>query len=72
MEYLTKICKLPQSAETCRFLGAGTGGFTCMKKTAFKDYLNTRAKLKLMHAQGDNCPGQDPTEILDILPIPQP
>lgn len=70
MDYVNKICQIGQGNVCCTFLTAGTGGYSCAKLTSFRDYLQTRAKLKLMHAQGDNCKGQEPDIILDTLALP--
>jgi hypothetical protein len=72
MEYINKICKLGQMAECCRYLGAGITGICCLKKTSLKAQLDRRVALKLMHAQADNCEGQDPDVDLTTLPLPNP
>jgi hypothetical protein len=69
-KYIEEVCKIGQMHACCRYLGASSHGMCCLKQTEHKALLDRRAALRLMHAQGDNCPGQDPDLDLNTLPDP--
>lgn len=70
--YIEKVCKLGQMANCCRYLGAASHGMCCLKQSEHKAHLDRRAALKLMNAQGDNCPGHPVDIDLNSLPYPPP
>lgn len=62
VQHVTEICKFGHRGQTCRYLGAGEGGFMCLKHSEFKDLLDQRVANNTMNAKGDNCEGfKEPT-----------
>lgn len=60
--HVTETCRIGHKSATCRYLGAGPGGFCCLKHSEFKDLLDQRVANNTMKAQGDNCEGfKEPT-----------
>jgi len=56
-DHLKTICKIGQGAACCRYIVGGHEGITCAKNEDIGRLLDRRVALKLMKAQGDNCPG---------------
>lgn len=56
--HLAEYCQPGHGATTCRYLGVGPGGWTCLKLTSFKMLLDARVTAGTISARGDNCAGR--------------
>lgn len=70
MEYVKQVCKIGQQKDCCRYLTAGSQGFSCAKHTSLKSLLDNRVLNNEMIAQGDNCAGYPQDLNLNELPAP--
>lgn len=52
------LCKAGQGADCCRYLGVGGFGWTCLKLTDMRGFLDRRVAAGQMNSRGDNCPGK--------------
>lgn len=56
--YAETTCKIGQGAACCRYLSMGGGGWSCLKHSDLKPYLDDRVAKGTMNAQADNCEGR--------------
>lgn len=52
------VCKYGQGHECCRYLGMSSEGWSCLKLTELRPYIDKRVESKTMGARGDNCEGR--------------
>lgn len=52
------VCKMGQGHDCCRYLSVDRNGWSCLKGTELKPYLDNRVKTMTMTARGDNCEGR--------------
>lgn len=65
-EYAKTVCRTGQGHACCRYIGVGPNGWSCLKHTQHREYLDNRVKLTKLGiageyaivAQGDNCEGR--------------
>lgn len=58
-KWVNEVCLTGKGAQTCRYLAVAGDGWSCLKHTALKEYLDRRAREGKMRARADNCPGRD-------------
>lgn len=58
-KYVNEVCLLDKGARMCRYLAVAGDGWSCLKRSALKDYLDRRAAEGKMRARADNCAGKD-------------
>lgn len=58
-EYVKETCKIGQRHNCCRYLTMAPSGWSCVKNTSLKAYLDQRVLMDTIIAQGDNCEGID-------------
>jgi hypothetical protein len=58
-EWTVNVCKLGMGKNCCRYLAVDGGGWSCLKHSTLKAYIDNRVATKKMRATGDNCPGKD-------------
>lgn len=56
--HIVVCCRPGSGADTCRYLAVGAGGWTCLKLTEQRAYLDHRVATKTFTAHGDNCDGR--------------
>lgn len=57
-EVANTVCKMGQGADCCRYLSMGKDGWSCLKLTELKPYLDARVQSGTMNARSDNCEGR--------------
>lgn len=58
-KYVTDVCLIGKGERTCRYLAVAGDGWSCLKRTELKAYLDRRAAEGKMRARSDNCSGKD-------------
>lgn len=57
-EHAKDVCKVGQGADCCRYIGMGPKGWSCLKHSNMKPFLDGRVAAGTMNARGDNCEGR--------------
>jgi hypothetical protein len=57
-EVANTVCKMGQREACCRYLSMGKDGWSCLKHSELRSYIDMRADSKTMNARGDNCEGR--------------
>lgn len=58
-KYVNDVCLIGKGAQTCRYLAVADDGWSCLKRTALKEYLDRRVAEGKMIARADNCSGRE-------------
>lgn len=58
-EHVNGVCR-PGTEEACRYLTAGSKGWSCEKHTPLGDTIDERVAAGTFRAKGDNCEGRGP------------
>ena len=57
-EVADTVCKMGQGAACCRYLSIGASGWSCLKHSDMKDYLDMRVARDALTSKADNCEGR--------------
>jgi len=58
-KHVNLVCKIGKGADCCRYLAVAGDGWSCLKHTTLKEYLDRRVREGKMRARSDNCPGKE-------------
>lgn len=57
-EVANTVCKMGQGSECCRYLSMDKDGWSCLKHTELRRFIDKKVAEQTMKARGDNCEGR--------------